>query len=593
MLLEEPEGQSDWSLLTKLLPYLRSESPYYIVAMALAPLSAMLTVVQPYLLKRAIDEGIVPGDVDAILAIAMMFLGAVFISFVAEAGYTLAISYGATRSITQLRDEVFRHTLSLAPSFFDREPTGRLLTRATSDVESLGETLSAGAFTIVLDILLVLGILFAMVSLDPWLTAVLLLVAPPLALAVELIRRRLRKLFQAVRTTLSELNAYTAERISGVEVVQLYRDEERVLSQFDDRLTSYRSATVGTNIFDALLYAIVDGLTSITMALMLWYSGASFFEGIVSAGLIAAFIEYIGKLFTPIRELSAKLAILQRAGAALEKIFSLLDHEEHIAPGDLELPTEVGAVELHDLHFAYGSGPEVIKGIDLTIAPGEVVALVGRTGSGKTTIGRVLMRAYDGYTGQASIDGVELKRITLAALRRRITTVQQDVVLFPGDVRFNLTLGHDIDDAELKEAIRLAQAHEVVARLGGLDGRIEYGGRNVSVGEAQLLSFARTLAHEAPLVILDEATASVDTLTESRIQEATQALFDKRTVLVVAHRLSTITGADRIVVLDHGRVLESGSHTELLAREGAYADLFASQFAEEHDESEEATPQSA
>ncbi len=581
MSTEQPPS-GDWSLARKLLPYLRGETTLYAVAMALAPVSAALTVVQPWLLKRAIDEGIVPGDIDATVNIALSFLGAVVVAFVAEAGYTLAISYAATRSITHLRDQIFRHSLALAPSFFDREPTGRLLTRATSDVESLGETLSAGAFTIVLDVMLVLGILVAMLSIDPWLTAVLLLVAPPLALAVELIRRRLRGLFQAVRTSLAELNAYSAERIAGVEVVQLYRDEERVLSQFDERLGTYRRATVGTNIYDALLYAIVDGLTSITMALMLWYAGASFFGSVVSAGLLAAFIEYIGKLFTPIRELSAKLAILQRAGAALEKIFSLLDHDEHIAPGDLELPGTVGNVEFRDLRFAYGDGPDVLEGIDLTIRPGEVVALVGRTGSGKTTVGRVLLRAYDGYRGHATIDGVELSRVKLEALRRRIAVVQQDVVLFPGDVRFNLTLGLDIDDAALEEAVQLAQAHEVVARLGGLDGRIEYGGRNVSVGEAQLLSFARTLAHESPLVILDEATASVDTLTEARIQEATQALLAQRTVLVVAHRLSTITGADRIVVLDQGRVLESGSHRELLEQGGPYAELFASQFAEDH-----------
>ncbi|HHO54493.1 MAG TPA: ABC transporter ATP-binding protein [Deltaproteobacteria bacterium] len=580
------EGSSDLRFIGKLMPYLRADLPLYATAMALAPVSAGLMILQPWLLKHAIDDAILPGDEAALADLALAYLGAVFVAFLSEAGYTLAVAYAATRSITRLRDDVFRHTLSLSQAFFDREPTGRLLTRVTSDVEALGETLSAGAFTIVLDVMLVVGILVAMLALDPRLTATLLLVAPPLALAVELIRRMLRKLYQTVRTSLATLNAYTAERIAGIEVVQLYRDEARVLDQFDERLLRYRDAAIHTNVWDALLYAIVDGLTSITMALMLWYGGASWLEGVATAGLLAAFIEYIGKLFTPIRELSSKLAILQRAASALEKIFGLLDHREHITPGDRGLPAEPGKIELSGVSFAYGGGPDVLRGIDLTIAPGEVVALVGRTGSGKTTVGRVLRRAYDGYRGSIRIDGIELSRVRLDALRSRISVVQQDVVLYPGDVRFNLALGRDIDDARLLAAIELAQAGDVVARLGGLDGRIDHGGRNVSVGEAQLLSFARTLAHESPLVILDEATASVDTLTEARIQVATEAVLERRTVLVVAHRLSTITHADRIVVLSAGQVLEQGRHTELLARGGAYAALFHSRF-------DEATPEAS
>ncbi|MBX2803631.1 MAG: ABC transporter ATP-binding protein/permease [Myxococcales bacterium] len=579
-------GTGDWRLIRKVLPYLRDDLPLYLTACAMAPVSAALVVVQPWLLKKAIDDAILPADASALEQIALLYLGAVLIAFVAEAAYTLSISYAATRSITRLRDDVFRHTLSLSQSFFDREPTGKLLTRVTSDVEALGETLSAGAFTLVLDVILVLGILGAMVALDPALTLTLLLVGPPLALVVELIRRRLRKLYLSVRTTLATLNAYAAERITGVEVVQLYSDEERVAGQFEDRLLAYRNATINTNVWDALLYAIVDGLTSITMALILWYAGSGWLESVVTAGLLAAFIEYVGKLFTPIRELSSKLAILQRATTALEKIFSLLDHDEHITPGDTPLPDEPGDVELDGTSFAYGAGPTVLDDLHLTVSPGEVVALVGRTGSGKTTVGRVLLRAYDGYTGSVRIDGVELSRVRPDDLRRRITVVQQDVVLYPGDVRFNLTLGSDLDDERLWDAIGMAQATDVVRRLGGLDGRIEHGGRNVSVGEAQLLSFARTLAHDAPLVILDEATASVDTLTEARIQAATGALLEQRTVLVVAHRLSTIVGADRIVVLDAGHIVQMGSHAELLAQPGAYADLFHSQF-EEHNGTQE------
>ncbi len=581
---DDPLGEDasgDLRLLGKIVPYIRKDAWLYGLACVFAPISAALVIVQPWLLKRAIDDAIVPGDAEALSAIALGYLAAVFVAFLAEGGYTLAISYGATRTITRLRDDVFAHTLSLAQSFFDRVPTGRLLTRATSDVEALGETLSAGAFTIVLDVLLVTGILGAMAWMDLGLTMALLLVGPPLALVIELIRRRLRKLYQAVRTNLAALNAYAAERIAGVEVVQLYNDEERVLGAFDKRLHAYRDATIGTNIWDSMLYALVDGLTSITMALILWYAASPWLDSVATAGLLAAFIEYIGRLFTPIRELSAKLAILQRAASALEKIFGLLDHDEHIAPGTVDLPEEPGPVELEGMTFAYRGGPDVLSDITLTIAPGEVVALVGRTGSGKTTLGRVLMRFYDGYRGHARIDGVELRDVSLTSLRDRIAVVQQDVVLYPGDVRFNLTLGADIPDAQLHEAIAQAQAEEVVARLGGLDGRIEHGGRNVSVGEAQLLSFARTLADDAPMVILDEATASVDTLTEARIQQATQAVLEQRTVLVVAHRLSTIVGADRIVVLDRGHIIEIGRHDKLLEAQGAYASLFHSQFGEQ------------
>jgi ATP-binding cassette subfamily B protein len=328
------------------------------------------------------------------------------------------------------------------------------------------------------------------------------------------------------------------------------------------------------------MFAMVDAVTSITMAMMLAYAVSDRLHGtVVTAGLLAAFIDYVQRLFTPIRELSNKLAILQRAATSVDKLGALLRLDVRVAEGTRELPPVCGDVVLEDVRFAYGDGPDVLGGVSLTVRPGEVVALVGRTGSGKTTIGKVLQRLYDGYRGSIRVDGVELSEVRLATLRKRISCVQQDVVLFPATVRFNLTLGEDLPDERLLQALDLAQARPVVDRLGGLDGRIESHGRNLSVGEAQLLAFARVLARDAPLVILDEATASVDSLTEARIQAATRALLERRTVLVVAHRLSTVTNADRIVVLDAGRVLECGSHAELLAREGSYASLFKSQYA--------------
>jgi len=574
-----PTSGSDWGRLRRTLPYLRPDAALYVVAVLCAPASALLTVAQPYLLKVAIDEHIVPKQLDGLATAALTYLGAVLIAFLMESLYTLTLSYAAMRTITRIRQHVYRHTLGLAQSFWDREPTGKLLTRTTSDVEALGETLTAGAITIVLDVMLVIGILTAMVSLDPKLTAMMLLIAPFLAVAIEGIRRVLRRLYLTVRTTIASLNAFVAERLTGLEVVQLYSDEERVLAGFRERNHAYRDATIRTNVWDAALYAIVDGLSSVTMALMLWYTASDWFDSAVTAGLLAAFLDYVAKLFTPIREFSAKLAVIQRANSALEKIFSVLDHDERVQSGPVDLADVQGTLEVRDLRFAYGDGPDVLKGIDLDLRHGEVVALVGRTGSGKTTIGKLLIRMYDGYRGRIALDGHELSELSTDTVRRAVGMVHQDVQLYPGTVRFNLALGADLSDAQLREAIELANATAVVERLGGLDGRIEHKGGNVSVGEAQLLAFARTMAHDAPVVILDEATASVDTLTEARIQAATEALLARKTVLVIAHRLSTVVGADRILVLDHGEVIERGPHRELMEGHGPYRELFDSQFA--------------
>ena len=577
-------GRSDANLWRGIWPFLRRDLGLYLLALALAPATAAMVIVQPWLLKHAIDTYITPGDISGVQMAALWYLGAIALGFVLEVGHTLALSYAAMRTITHVRHAIYTHTLGRASRFFDTQPTGRLLTRATNDVETLGETLSAGAITIVLDALQVVGVLTAMFFLDARLTLVLLFVGPPLVLLIEVLRRRLRTLYNEVRTTVADLNAYLSERLDGIRIVQLYRDEVRTMAAFDHRLDRYTDANVRTNIYDALVYASVDGVRSVTLALMLWYGSGGSLEGVVTAGVLAAFIDYIAKLFRPIQEFAAKVAVIQRAMSALGKIFGLLDEDVHIHDGDRAVDPVRGHIRLDGVTFAYGDGPPVLKDVSLEIQPGEVVALCGRTGSGKTTIGKLLTRQYEGWQGQITLDGVPLQDLQLAAARRAIGTVSQDVQLYPGDVRFNLTLGRAIPDDQLRTAISLSRADELVQRLGGLHGLTEGGARNVSAGEAQLLSFARTLAHDPPVVILDEATASVDSMTEARIQEATDAVLARKTTLVIAHRLSTIVHADRIAVLDAGRVVEVGSHAELLDLEGAYAKLFRQQFLEGADD---------
>jgi len=584
--MSEARHPTDVDLLVKILPYLRPQVALYAIALIAAPISAMLVIVQPYLLKVAIDDHILQGDLEGTTWVALQYLVAVLLSFALESTYMLALGYAAVRSIAGLREAVYRHTLSLSRSFFDQQPTGRLLTRATSDVEALGETLTAGAVTIALDVLKVVGILTAMLLLDWQLTLVMTVISPLIFGVVEVIRRVLRRLYLEVRTSLGELNALTSERLMGLQIVQLYSDEVRTLKMFDERLYRYRDATIKTNIWDASLFAILNGLSFITLALMLWDGTGSLLEGAVTAGLLAAFIDYIARLYQPIQEFSQKVAVIQRATSALEKIFGLLDCEEQISEGDTRLTEATGHLVLRDVEFAYGEdAPDVLRGVSLELTPGTVLAVVGRTGSGKSTLGRLLTRAYDNYRGSITLDGTELSKIHPRDVRGIIGSVMQDVQLFPGDVQFNLTLGQELPEERMWECIRMARAEEAVNALGGLQGTVEHAGANLSVGEAQLLSFARTMAQDPPIVIMDEATANVDTLTEVLIQEATQEVLKRKTVLVIAHRLSTIINSDAIAVMDAGRVVELGTHTELMALGGRYAGLFLEQFGEDADES--------
>ena len=570
-----PSSQQPWSL-RQLAPFMRPDARWFALALGLTPVIAALSVAQPMLLKRAIDLHISGTNTASLQADAALYLGAVVAGFVIEAIYTLVSAVAAENTILRLRQSIFRHVLSLSQRFFERQPTGQLMSRATSDVEALNEALAAGSISLVLDLLTMLGVLAAMFWLDWRLAALLCLLGPPIAAVIEFARRQMRSLFADIRDSLAALNAYVAERIAGIEVIQLYGLQRRVTANFNKLNLHYRDTNVTNNLYDAGLYAFIDGIASVAVAVMIYW-GAEHARSAVSIGLVVAFLDYIDRLFRPLREISGKITFLQRAATALDKIFWLLGVSERITPGDSAVPIARGHLAIRDLRFRYRpDSPWILDGISLDVKPGEVVAVVGRTGAGKSTLVRLLARVHDGYEGSIEVDGVELSRIRPEDIRRAVGSVRQEVQLFRDTLRFNVTLDDPtLDPARVEAAIHQSGTDRIAAMYPlGLDHTIRERGSDLSGGQGQILSLARTLARDPALVILDEATANVDPVSEGLLQAAIDKLFADRTCLVIAHRLSTITRADRIVLLAEGKVAEIGSHAELLAKDGAYAALF-------------------
>ncbi len=597
---EEIAGKAyDTVLLRRFARYVAPYRTSIIIVILILPLVAACRLAQPWIIKLAIDGHIITGQLDGLQQIALGFLGILLIESLLSFLEVYLLQSVGQRVMSDMRSELYRHVLHLPVSWFDRVPTGSAVTRLTSDIEVLGEMFASGIITIVGDILLLIGIISVMLWMNLKLSLVTFSILPVLLYVAYTFRRRMRASFREVRARLGSLNAFLNECISGISIIQIFnreRDEERRFSILN---ASYRDANMPVIFWDASLYALVEALSSIAVALIIWYGGGEIVKGALTFGVLVAFIQYIEKFFTPIRDLSAKYSVMQGAMASLERIFALLDTEEKSSPlptsprlGEEQTPSPSGGglgrgsssvplIEFRDVSFSYQTGNDILTGFSLEVQHGERIAIVGESGGGKTTITRLLTRLYEIERGTILLNGTDIRQLDLAEVRRRVGVVLQDPCLFAGSIEFNICLGDEQARQRVRQAAAAVGADLFIDRLtGGYEEEVRERGSNFSVGEKQLISFARAVAFDPEILVLDEATASIDSASEQMIQEGIKGLMKGRTSLVIAHRLSTIHDADRIVTIQHGIKAEEGTHDELLQANGIYARLHQLQFGE-------------
>ena len=575
----------DIRLIKRLWQFIAPYKRLFWTAMLLLPFQQAFGLAQPYLMKIAIDQYIAARNLIGLQKIGLLFLGALL-------GETVTVFFNyyltmlvAQRCLADLRVAVFSHVQKLPMSYFDRNPVGRLVTRMTTDVDVLQEMFSSGVITLVSDFVMVLWILGIMFYLDVRLTLISLALIPPMAIAINFFRVKARQTYRQIRERIARINAYLGEAISGMAVIQIFAREEQTYREFDQLNSDHRDAYHLSNMYEAALYSMVEAAGSVSVALLLWYGGGEVLQAVIGIGTVVAFKEYINRFFVPLRDFSQKYAVMQSAMASAERIFHLLDTPVSIeSPRMPVIPKPFrGEVVFDRVWFHYKPDTPVLKGVSFRIEPGEKIAVVGATGSGKTTTIKLLNRFYDIQKGSIKISGVDVREWDLLALRQHIGVVLQDVFLFSGDVRANLALGDPTIPMErIEEAAHLANVDCFIRQLpSGFHAQVRERGSNFSGGQRQLLSLARVLVFQPEILVMDEATSSVDTETELLIQDAMEKTMRDRTCLLIAHRLSTIRNADRIIVLHHGEVREIGSHTQLMKKHGIYYRLYQLQYERE------------
>jgi ATP-binding cassette, subfamily B, multidrug efflux pump len=584
----------DARLMRRLLQYLRPYWRQVLLAFVTIIVSTVSSLIQPYLIKVAIDRYISQRQLVGLDRLAMLYLAVLVASFAAEYFQTWTLQLTGQRIMYDLRMAIYRHLQRLDLRYYDRNPVGRLMTRVTSDVDVLNDLFTSGVVTIFGDVFTLAGIMGVMLWMNWRLALVAFSVLPLIFFVTQWFRRNVRESYRTVRGLIARINAFLQENITGMSTVQLFRRERLNFARFDAIDRDHRDANIDSIFYYAVFYPAIEVVSTLATSLIIWYGGGSVIHKALTLGALVAFVQYSQRFFRPISDMSEKFNVMQSAMASSERIFKLLDEpvaiESPARPATRPAPAP-GHIRFEEVWFAYNAGDAgqpnwVLRDITFDVRPGERVGIVGATGSGKTTLINLLLRFYDVGRGRITIDGVDIRKLDLADVRGLFSLVLQDVHLFSGTIADNIRLGNPaIDDDRVRDAARAVHADPFIARLpAGYASAVAERGSTLSVGQKQLLSFARALAFDPRVLILDEATSSVDTDTELIIRDALHVLMAGRTTIAIAHRLSTIQDMDKILVLHKGQLRESGTHQELLAQRGIYYKLFELQYRTESED---------
>jgi len=572
----------DSKLMRRLLSFVKPYKKYVVAAIFMNVVVAALGPLRPYLTKIAIDDYIVNDNYEGLLTISAILFATLIFQAIIQYFLTYYTQLMGQNIIYDLRVKLFAHVQKLALKYFDKTPIGRLVTRVTNDVESLNELFSSGIVMIFSDVFIIIWILIFMFSMEWELTLVSLSVLPFLIYATFLFRRKVRESYRDVRFQLARLNSFTQEHITGMSIIQLFSRERNENANFAEINGAHKTANINSIFYYAIFYPIVEILSSGAIALIIWYGGGNVIQGTMTIGVLFAFIQYTEMFFRPIRDLSEKYNIMQTAMASSERIFKLLDNDTIIKNPiePITINNFKGNVDFKNVWFAYNNDEYVLKDISFSVNEGETVAIVGATGAGKSSIINLLNRFYDINKGGILVDGTDLREISKEDLRNHISIVLQDIFLFSGTIASNINLGDStISKEQIIKAAKTVGAHGFISKLPNqYDAVVMEKGATLSVGQKQLISFARALVFNPQILILDEATSSVDTETELLIQQAIEKLLKGRTSIVIAHRLSTIQNSDKIIVLHKGEIKEVGTHQQLLNKRGIYYKLYQLQY---------------